>query len=412
MRRLAALGALALVVALVPACSRGGGDDGFRLALDGRAEIVGEEVGSGEHTVAEGDEVRMTSGTAVLELPGDRSVLLRADRDGRDPTVVTVGAVPEITEGDAVVLAGDETTFSVGDVDVVMREGSARVQRGLSVTVAIYEGIAEVRAAGRAFDGGLEAFRQLSIPATGVLPREAVPLVYDDVAPDPWDLRFIGDAIDLGDALDRQSRSYTGQLGPGARADAELLERVLPGFEPDPLIDFASKTPGESLVGAAIATEAGADVIDVFSFRDAGAKWGLVALDRQVQRAALLERISGAITRSPLLFAAAPGGGTQEVASGPTSTTAPNTTPPPSSGGDDDDGGGDGGDSGGLPSTTLPALEIPEITLPPLIPEDDPPPDADPSGATPEPPPTVTETIGEVVEDLLENLLPDTGDLL
>ena len=386
------------ILAVAPACSRGSGEgDGYRLEVDGRAEIGDRRVDDGGHDVAEGEVVRMLDGDAVLELPGDRSVLLRAASDERDASVVEVGAEPDVREGDVVVLAGDdEARFHAGDVDVRLFEGAARVQRGLSVTIAVYSGSAEVRAAGRPFAGGLAALRQLSIPTTGALPREAVPLVYDDADPDPWDLRFIGDAIDLGDELDRKSFGYTAQLGPGARADAAMLGRVLPEFTPSSGVSFAERTPGESLVGAAISVESGSDVAEVFSFRDAGARWGLVALDQKVRRDALLERIDGAVSRSPLLFAAGPS--TASAGGGPTGSSS-TTAPPPSNG----DGGDDGGGAEEPPttSTTLPPATLPplpDLTVPPLVPEEE------PGGE--EESPSVADHVGELVGNVIGLILP------
>jgi hypothetical protein len=330
LRPLVVLLAIALLGA--PACSRGSkDDDGFRLQLDGRAEIQrdghGRAVAAGGHTVAAGDVIRMLAGTGVLELPGDRSVRLRAT-DG-DASVVNVASTPEIVDGDAVVVAGtDGARFSAGDVDVDLAAGAVRVQRGLSVTVAVYRGKAQVRTAGRALAGGLAALRQVSIAATGQVPRDPSPLVYDDKEPDPWDREFLGDAIDLGRDLDRRSRGLTGQLGPRVHVDATLLQRVLPPLtkEPVPVERVAGSSAGEAVVGAAIAVEAASkkDLTtawdEVFDFRADGAKWGLVALDQQVKRDALKARLDDAAGRSPLLFAASPRGGSGGTA---TTTTRP-----------------------------------------------------------------------------------------
>jgi hypothetical protein len=396
--RLVALAAVAL--ASVPACSRGGGDDdSFQLELDGRAEIVAvdgdrREVDDGDHRVAFGDTIDMLEGTGELALPGDRALLLRGG--GSDATSVLVGATPEVLAGDAVVVAGEAVDVSVGDVDVALERGAARLQRGISVTVGVYEGVADIRAAGRTFDGGLRALRQLSVPATGVLPREAVPIVYDEDNPDAWDLRFLGDAIDLGDELDRQSRGFTGQLGPGARGDASLLRRVLPDLDFDGLDDVLSggrtRTPGESLVGAAIVLESGAPTTarwnEVFTFREAGAQWGLVAFDQAVARGALLDAIRGAFGRSPLLFAAGPG------SSGGTPTTSPTTAPPtsPTTSTTQPDDGDDPDEP--EPPVTIPPVTIPPITVPPLLDE----PLVDP----------LTEVIDEVLGGLVSG--SDTGD--
>lgn len=398
--------ATAVVVALVaPACSGGGSDDDdYVLQLDGRAEVVHDgdtrSLDGGEHRLATGDRVRMEDGDAVLELPGDRSMRLRAANADRDATEVTLAAVPTIVDGDAVVIAGDQLRFRAGDVEVDLRQGAARVQQALSVTIALYAGEAEVRSAGRPFPGGLQALRQVSVPATGLLPRTPSPLLYDDDEPDPWDREFLGEAIDLGDRLDASARGFTSQLGPRATVTAPLLRRALPRLEDedefdDELLSDAERSPGEALVGAAIVVEGGgggfrARWSDVFSFREDGARWGLVALDQQVKRDALLGTINDAVGRSPLLFAASP---TRTGASGRggrgTSTTTPSggqtttTTTTPDDGDDPS------------PTTTVPPLTVPPVTIPPIVPEEDPGPAPEPAGQA------LVDVVEQVVVDLL-----------
>jgi hypothetical protein len=406
--------ALVVLALVAPACSRDGGDDdSYTLTLDGRAEIVQDgatrEVDEGDHDVALGDTVRMVEGDAELALPGERSVLLRAGRAGRASTVIDVAAVPDVVEGDAVVVAGDDVHFTVGDVDVQLADGAARVQRALSVTIAVYAGGAEVRSAGRALPGGLPALRQVSVPATGLLPRTPTPLLYDDKAPDAWDRRFLGDAIDLGAELDRRARGFTGQVGPRVSVDATLLRRVLPPLASEStfgetLLEDVVRSPGEALVGAAIAVEADgvpfADRWDnVFSFRADGAKWGLVALDQRVQRDALLASINDAFGRSPILFASPSISGGTDGSTPTTATTTPGsgdtttTTTQPDDGGDPT-----------IPPTTVPPLTIPPITVPPLVPapDDTPPDDQGSADSTPD----VVDVVGDVVDGLLGEDVP------
>ncbi len=422
-----------IVVALVaPACSRGGGDDdAYVLQLDGTAEIVRDDgsrrLDDGDHRLSTGDTVRMVDGDATLELPGDRSMLLRAGREDRDASVIRVAAAPEVVEGDAVVVAADELDFRAGDVEVVLRDGAARVHRGLGVTVAVYEGAAQVSSAGRELAGGLGALRQVSVPATGLLPREPSPLLYDEADPDPWDRRFLGDAIDLGAELDRRSRSFTGEVGGRTSVDAPLLRRVLPRLADerdfaDALLTGVQRTAGEALVGAAIVVEAGDASFrerwdEVFSFRADGARWGLVALDQQVRRDAVLGTINDAFSRSPLLFAVADVAGDGEVAVGPP-PTAPSGDGQPSTPPAGDGDGGDGEGDEPAPTPTIPPPTLPPITIPPLFPED-PPDDGGDAPDEPEEPlplpedpeetvPEVVDVVQEVVEDLLgdDPLLP------
>lgn len=389
MRRVApALLAIALLGA--PACGRGGDDpNGFRVRLDGRASVTTAKgtstLSSGKHSLSAGDRLRMLEGSAVLDLPRDRHVLVRA---GRRASVVRVANTPEIVDGDAVVEAGGTgARFVVGGVDVALAKGAARVQRRLSVTIAVYRGSARVRSAGRALQGGLPALRQVSISATGQVPRDPSPLLYDEAAPDPWDRQFLGDAIDLGRDLERRSRGLTGQLGPRIRVDATLLERVLPPLlgQPVPFQRVDGSSAGEAVVGAAIAVEARKNIAtafdEVFGFRAAGARWGLVALDQRVQRDALNARLDDAAGRSPVLFAASPNG----TVARPRTTTP--TTAPPTTG-----GGGPG------PSTTTTTQPTSPTTVPtPLGPITVPVPPSDGGGDQPTP----LDVVGALVDALL-----------
>jgi hypothetical protein len=387
---------LVLVIVGAPACSRDEkADDAFRLELDGRATVQSDgdsrTIGAGRHTLAVGDTVRMLEGTGVLELPGDRSMLVRAG--GEHATEVDLAVTPDVVDGDAVVIAGEEgARFRAGNVDVQLAEGAARVQHGLSVTVAVYRGSATVQSAGRDLAGGLAALRQVSVAGTGQLPRTPVALLYDDQYADPWDRRFLGDAIDLGQELDVKARGFTGQIGPRVTVDGSLLRRVLPPLAGES--DFGDdlvrgdRSPGESLIGAAIAVEGAAGGFrqrwnDVFSFRAEGARWGLVALDQRVKRDALNARLDDAFGRSPLLFAAAPRATTTRPRAGSTTTTtgrgggaSTTTTTAPQT-----------------PPTTIGPITVPPTTIPPLPGQD--------GDGSPPPPPGPVDVITNLVDDLL-----------
>lgn len=405
MRRVLVVAAVAALLA-GPACSRGGDDDGFRLTIvDGEALVGDDVLDEGDHTVDEGATVSVVDGTATLALPGDREVLLRAG------TELVVGRAPELLEGDAVVVAAEETTLAAGGIDLTVAAGAARVQRGVATTVAMYGGTADVTSAGRPLDGGLAALRQVTVSAAGQLPREPSPLVYD--AEDAWDERFLGDAIDLGRDLDGLSRGFTAQLGPGAAVDAELLGDVLP-LEVDDSLLADDRSPGETLVGAAIVVEADDDVDDtwaeVFGFRGDGAEWGLVALDQAVERDPLLGTLDGAFDRSPLLFAAGPvdGGPTVIVGTTPTTaapptggttTTTPGAAPQPTTPPAPDDDGEDEDEPDG-PVTTVPPPTVPPVTIPPVFEDGDP--------DEPAPGDAVAGVV-DLIGDLLDGDPPDEG---
>jgi hypothetical protein len=350
--------ALALLAVLtLPACSGGGGDDKYVLEVDGSASVTTSDgtrtFESGRHKVQLGDTIQVTDGSAVLALPGPGALELRAGRTVRAlqanapaPTTndsrLRVTAVPELVAGDALVMAGgDDVRLVAGGATLRVDGGAARVRRSSGVTLAVYRGEADVNALGRSLPQPVEAFRQVAVADTGALPRRAVPLVYDRKNPDPWDVRYLGDALDLGDQLDRRALALNRQVTAPA-ADASLLSQLVPtlrsasGFDGS-LVD-STRSVGESVVGASIALSGPGDFVRrwnaAFEFREDGADWGLVALDQRARRAALFGTLDGVLDRLPGRFAttvttrgtttttSTTGGG-----SSTTTTTTPGTPP-------------------------------------------------------------------------------------
>jgi hypothetical protein len=332
MKRLAVL----LVLAVLPlaACTGGGGDRAFHLEVSGRASIDGRAVGAGDHDVVPGDDIVVRTGSARLELPGDGWIELRQGSQLR------VAATPTLVGGDALVSAA---AVRAGAARAAV-EGLARVRRSSGASLGVYRGRARVVALGRALPVPVRALRQVSVADTGALPRRPVPLSLDRRHPDPWDLRYLGDAIDLGDQLQRRSRALDRQLGVAVPVTPPLLRRVLPPLRTAPafrddLVD-GGRAVGETLVGASIAL-AGQGPLpdrwhDTFAFRSQGADWGLVALDQRAQRADVVGVLDGVLDRTPpsvttpttrptgTTTTTSPGPGTQQ----PPPTTPP-TTPPP-----------------------------------------------------------------------------------
>jgi hypothetical protein len=345
----AAAAALAFA-ALVPLTSCRG-DDGpapYSLRVDGTAVVTGTKpvrLTDGDHKLAIGDTVRVTRGSATLALPHDASLELRA---GRSQSVVLVAAVPTLVDGDGLLVAGDGTAgVKAGAARIELVEGAARLRRSTGVTLAVYQGRAVVEAIGQ--EVGAPALRQVAVSDTGALPVRAVPFVYDRSDPDPWDVRYLGDAIDLGSQLERRSRAITAQLARTS-TDAEYVRAVVPplrsvqGFDPA-LVD-PERSVGETVVGASIAL-GGEGEFDqrwknVFGLRQEGADWGLVALDQRASRSSVfgvldsvLERVSSPTVTSPPgggrrpTSTTTPGGGSTTTTTQPgTTTTTPPTTPP------------------------------------------------------------------------------------
>lgn len=301
-----------LLLALLPLVSCSGRSDerGFAFA---------------RRDVDPGTEVR---GPGRLELPGSGWVELRRGARAR------VGRTPTLLDGDALVSSAAVRAGAA----VVRIDGLARLRRSTGATVAVYRGRAALRALGRSLR--VPALRQASVSDTGAVPRRPVPLAYDRRRPDPWDARELGDAIDLGDQLERRSRALDRALAPPA-VSAAYLRSVLPATARlDPALVDRSRSIGETLVGASIAL-ARPGSIDrrwraAFAFRADGADWGLVALDQRASRAAVVAVLDGVLDREPVTpvrpRATTTTTTTAPPRSGPSPTTpptAPPATPPP-----------------------------------------------------------------------------------
>lgn len=319
-----------------------------RLEVDGLA-IVDRQGGAQETVkdkadVRSGDRVEISEGTGRMVLRDGNRLELRAGVDDAANTMVVMAPTPVLEAGDLLVTAPRALTISAAGTTLEVAAGAAQVSRSLGMGVAAYDGIVHLSSAGVTRD--VPALREMRVPALGRPPRLPRPLDYR--ASDPWDRRFLGEAIDLGRTLEALANGYTQNLNPGEGRTPGFFRIVLPGLDEQPafgaeLIDV-TKPPGETLIGAAI-TELGrrGGFVDrwraVFGFRDQGAEWGLVALDQGVSGTPLLGAIEQAVSFSPLTFAAPPGGrpvisgggggsGTTTTTVPTTPTTTPTTTPP------------------------------------------------------------------------------------
>jgi hypothetical protein len=378
MRVLPAIGVtVALGAAVLGGCSRDEVRTGeARLVPHGVVQVA--EGGKAYRTVSQaktihnGDRVLVRSGSADVRLPKGSLAL-------RDGSEIRVGGTTELLAGDLLALPSRSMTVK-SDGSYALLRGPGRLDRDSGVTVASYEGGAEVTSAGSSLT--VPALREAAIPTIGQVPRTPSPLSYRDE--DPWDRRFLADAIDLGAELQARSVGASIQFRGQGRT-AGFYRTLLPGLEGEPRFDESlldsARPPGEHIVGAAIAlVSRGGDFADrwrqVFDFRSQGAAWGLVAMDQSVQRVpGLLKSIDEALGRAQLpgqsTLVAAP----VAVRPGPSPTTTSTTaaTAPPTT-----------------PTTGKPE---PPTTTPGLIPE---------------PPPTglPIDPIGDATVDTINGLLP------
>jgi hypothetical protein len=394
--------ALLAVGLLAPAgCSDDGPAEGeARLEVQGEAIVDraggDRDVVTDRTDVGPGDRIELTDGTATMALRGGTRFELRA-ADGKDDaaSVVRMARVPELEGGDLLVTTPGRTSVSAAGTSVEVARGAAKLTRALGMGVEVYDAAVAVDSAGQ--ERKVPALRSLLVPALG-RPQPLRPVTYD--AADAWDRRYLGDAIELGQRLEDIASSYTSTLRPGEGRTPGFFRLVLPGLDEEPsfsaeLLD-AARPPGETLIGAAIADlghrgDFTARWTSVFSFRDDGAEWGIVALDQAVSRTPLLGSITEAINASPLAFApvagtpvGTTGSGVEEPAGSTTATTAPSgsstTTSPP-------------------PPTTLPPTTVPPPTVPP-------PPD---TPLTPVLEPVVepvTDLVGGLIDGLVGGLFP------
>ncbi len=310
----AAVAVVAGLAALVPTL----GDDGpgqgeARLEVDGRAIVEradGErETVRGGADLGSGDRVEVTDGVGRLLLGDGSRMELRAGLGDAGDSMVVIGVVPELQAGEVLVAAPERTRVEAAGTTVAVEEGAAMVTRALGVAVRAYDGAVHLDSAGQ--ERAVPALREMLVPALGRPPAAPRPLAYD--AADPWDRRFLGDAMALGDRLEAMAEGYTSNLNPGEGRTPGFFRLVLPGLDDEPsftgeLIDIG-RPPGETLVGAAISDLGKRGLFPqrwsaVFGFRDQGAAWGLVVLDQAVAGDPLLGVIEQAVSASPLPFAA------------------------------------------------------------------------------------------------------------
>jgi hypothetical protein len=333
-----------------------------------------------------------------MALRGGTRFELRAADDGDDAaSVVRMARVPELEGGDLLVATPGRTSVSAAGTSVEVSRGAAKLTRALGMGVEVYDAAVAIDSAGQ--EREVPALRSLLVPALG-RPQPLRPISYD--AADAWDRRYLGDAIELGQRLEDIAASYTSTLRAGEGRTPGFFRLVLPGLHEEPsftaeLLD-TTRPPGETLIGAAIADLGRRGDFttrwrSVFSFRDDGAEWGIVALDQAVSRTPLLGSVTEAINASPLAFApvvATPvgsaGSGVEEPPGPTTSITVPGGSPTTSP-----------------PQTTLPPPTVPPTTAPPPPP---PPPD---SPLTPVLDPVVEpviDLVGGLIDGLVGTLVP------
>lgn len=359
-RRIAIAAVAAVLFAGIVAVATGTGSSGgvgeARLSTKGRASVTAVDgqrrTVTGTVALHRGETVEAVEGAMTIELPDGSTVEGRPGFKSSEPTRVKVAQPVELLAGDLLVTATAGTDVdSAGNRvhldSAVEGLSAARVSRSLAVGAAVYRGAATFDSAGQT--RVIPALRALEVSALGRPPSSASPMKIDETQTDPWDRRFLGEAIDLGHTLANYSTVYTNTLG-GNGATVGVYASVLPGLDEEreftnALLSESPPDSGEKFIGAAIASlSRKGNFVDrwraTFAFRGAGASWGLVALDQGVARDPLLSAVENALNQTPFEFVLgrppstattgppATGGGGTTTAPGTTPTTPPPSTPP------------------------------------------------------------------------------------
>ena len=346
--------AVLLFAGVVAVATRDGGGVGdARLTTKGRALITAvngqRRTVTGTIALHRGETVEAVDGAMTVELPDGSTVEGRPTFKTSDPTRVKIAQPVELLAGDLLVVSSQSTDVDAGGNRVHLESSTdgpnaARVSRSLAVGAAVYRGSATLDSAGQV--RSVSALRAIEVSALGRPPLLASPLKVDDNNTDPWDRRFLGEAIDLGRTLSNYSTVYASTLGGnGVTVGGYKAQLGALADEADFTPALLASTPhnaGETFIGAAIASLSRRGTFadrwrDLFQFRDAGANWGFVALDQGVASEPLLSAIQDALNNAPFGFALAaqspPSSATTTPGTGPAPTVAttpgaPTTTPP------------------------------------------------------------------------------------
>ena len=375
MRRLSALLAAAAIAVVGAGCT------GDKVKADEVSVLI--ERGSRVLVGERGEGLRLARGRRILHLGAQVKVLEgSASIALHDGSQLEVRKGSEVAVGSPVVLVAEDLLVTSAKKPLLVTaagsrfsvDGVAKLSRDLAVSAATYRGRVAVKSAGRTLT--VPALREAAAASLGVLPAEPDALDYDPA--DAWDRRFLGAAIDLGEELEAKSEGFTRSLRPGEGHTPGFYRLLLPDLETEPAFGEElvadQREPGDLLVGATIAVSGRLGSFaerwsNVFEFRDQGARWGLVALDQQVNDLqGVVASVDAAIGRQQFDFAlpAAPAStptpATPVTSSRPVEPPAP---PPPSRPVPQPT-------TGGRAPSPVPATPVPLVPLPPLLPAPEP----------------------------------------
>ena len=405
------------------------------LALAAGA-CTGDGLGDDEAAVLRSGSVEVAEGQTWRSVDTDEPILVGSSvRSGRREAVLEFrGATVRLAPHSEATVAEDAMEVTVGEVlvdgslDVAMQavdltgSGVYRVSVRPSPTLRVYDGVATASASSA--ERRVPALRQLALDGRH-LPARPQPLRY--LPSDTWDAELLADAIAFDEEAARTLAGLQLLVGRGAKS-ASFFARYLDDELVRLISAAASRVSGGRYGPAgdvllALVIVAAADptydnarelLFAVRALRDAGARWGLIAmqlgvdyesvvavLDARQGRRVALARQAGEPS-DPDTAAASSDDGSDGDDPPPTPSDAPGESPGPPSGGSPGPAPAEsdpGDDPGGTDETEQP--EEPGGDDEP----DDPGDPEDPDD--PDDPGTGNDTIDRVVEDVTRE--PDSS---
>jgi hypothetical protein len=314
------IGVVALAGLVAAACARSSAapDDALVVPLEGQVLLVtGDDQAllDGETDVEGGDlVVTGPDGRALLDLGPVGTVEIGPE------SRIRVDRRPELMEGSVLARGADPgLVVRAGDAEIAAEDARGavfRVDRAFTVVVAVYRGAAEILGSGVE---PIPALRQVDVVSGETIPQGPRPLEVD--VDQPWDILYLGPAIDVGIKLDEFQRGLARQLSSGDPSEAvvaalagvvrkplvlELIERGVSGDE----TIMASEV---SWYAAQRAESPLPSVLDeVLDFRGEGAHWIVVAARWRLGETGVLQDLQRMAQTLDLHVLQEPSGSTSE----------------------------------------------------------------------------------------------------
>lgn len=294
--------------------------------LSGSARLTrGEKtrVVIGEASVLTGDRVILSSpGTAELRLAGARLFEL-------EKAALVVDGTTSLTlnRGNLLAVLDERTTIEGAGMDVSSSEGTFRIDRSVASRIGVYDGSAVLRLGPSSVN--VPRLRQATA-AGGVVSLAAKPLRIKPT--DPWDRRYLQEALDLDARLTNFGRGLEAQLGAGV--GVSFFGKVLPGgLDLSFIIPYLANRRSDVLIALALASgaaDAGRGSMPeyfgrMFALWGDGGSWGLIAYEYGVHETPIFTKLLEAVRRAGLRI------GGPAVRPSPTPTKTGTSKPPTSS---------------------------------------------------------------------------------